>query len=123
VPDAARLFFETPLWRNFFENAITVQFDHRMAGYALWLLAVLHALDAMRAKRGGLTGAWLLAAVITLQAALGIFTLVYQAPLALALTHQAVAMIVLAVAVLHAERLTPRKATALVAARPALRSS
>ena len=35
VPDAARLLFETPLWRNFFENALTVQFDHRMVAYAL----------------------------------------------------------------------------------------
>ena len=27
VPDAARMFFHTPLWRNFFENALTVQFN------------------------------------------------------------------------------------------------
>ena len=37
VPDAARLFFDTPLWRNFFENTLTVQFDHRMLAYAIWV--------------------------------------------------------------------------------------
>ena len=36
IPDAARLFFEQPLWRNFFENALTVQFIHRMVAYALF---------------------------------------------------------------------------------------
>ena len=38
VPDAARLFFEQPVWRNFFENALTVQFDHRMVAYVLLLV-------------------------------------------------------------------------------------
>jgi cytochrome c oxidase assembly protein subunit 15 len=40
---------------------------------------------------------------VTLQAALGILTLLAQAPLALALMHQAMAMIVLTAAVLHAQ--------------------
>ena len=34
---AARFFFDTPLWRNFFENTLTVQFDHRMLAYAIWI--------------------------------------------------------------------------------------
>ncbi len=33
VPQSSRLLFEVPLWRNFFENPLTVQFDHRMLGY------------------------------------------------------------------------------------------
>src|SRR5262249_12961638 len=87
IPDAARLFFATPVWRNFFENTLTVQFDHRMAAYALWLLAVLHVADVARTIRGGaaLTSALLLASAVTLQAALGVVTLIHQAPLALAL--------------------------------------
>ena len=42
---AARLalFFDTPLWRNFFENALTVQFDHRMPAYVIFILALWHA--------------------------------------------------------------------------------
>jgi len=109
VPDAARLFFDTPLWRNFFENTLTVQFDHRMVAYALWLFAVLHAADVARTMRGGraLTGALTLAGVITLQAALGVVTLLHQSPLALALMHQGMAMVVLTIAVVHAQGFAP----------------
>ena len=116
IPDSSRLFFHTPLWRNFFENALTVQFDHRMVAYALWLLAVLHAADVARAMRGGpaLTAALLLACAVTLQAALGIVTLIHQTPLALALTHQAMAIVVLTIAVVHAERLEWRAAPARI---------
>ena len=42
---------------------------------------------------------------VTIQAALGITTLLYQAPIGLALVHQAVAMIVLALATVHARNL------------------
>ena len=34
IPDAARLLFEQPWWRNFFDNALMVQFNHRMMAYA-----------------------------------------------------------------------------------------
>jgi cytochrome c oxidase assembly protein subunit 15 len=104
IPDASRLFFETPLWRNFFENTLTVQFNHRMAAYVLWLLAVLHAVDVARTLRGGrvLSGALALAAILTIQAAIGILTLVHQTPMALALLHQAMAVVALTVAVIHA---------------------
>jgi cytochrome c oxidase assembly protein subunit 15 len=106
VPEGARLLFYSPLWRNVFENTLTVQFDHRMAAYALALLAVLHAADVARTLRGGaaLTGALALASAVTLQAALGIAALLHQAPLSLALLHQAGALVVLAIAVVHAER-------------------
>jgi cytochrome c oxidase assembly protein subunit 15 len=57
-----------------------------------------------------LTGALALAGAVTLQAALGIATLVHRAPLALALLHQAGALAVLAIAVVHAERLERRPA-------------
>ncbi len=40
IPSAERLWFETPLWRNFFENALTVQFNHRMLAYLILLLAL-----------------------------------------------------------------------------------
>ena len=106
VPAGARLFFEQPLWRNFFENALTVQFQHRMTGYAVWLVALWHWLDVLRSRRKGpLTGALPLAVAVTLQAALGILTLIHQVPIGLALAHQGMAMIVLALATLHAARL------------------
>lgn len=112
VPDGARLWFVSPAWRNLFENTLTVQFNHRMLAYAIWLLALYHAYDAWRSgtqKRGALV----LAGVVTLQAALGIVTLLHQAPLTLALAHQMLAIAVFTVAIVRAERLAHRE-TALV---------
>jgi cytochrome c oxidase assembly protein subunit 15 len=111
IPSSARLWFEEPWWRNLFDNTLTVQFEHRMTAYALLALAAFHAFDAVRSRAGtpAINGAlWLLAA-ITLQAALGILTLLNQVPLVLALMHQAVAIAVLALAVLQAERLAARR--------------
>jgi len=111
IPDAARLAHDTPLWRNFFENTLTVQFMHRMTAYALWVLAALHAFDVQQNVRRGtaVTHALALAALVTIQAALGILTLVYQVPIGLALMHQAGAILVLALAVVHAEQLMPHR--------------
>ena len=124
IPDAARLFFERPWWRNFFENTLTVQFNHRMMAYLIFALAIVHASDVARTVRGGpvLTSALVLASVITLQAAIGILTLVHVTPLPLALLHQAMAVVTLAVAVVHAERVSPRRAAAPGVAQPALSS-
>ena len=105
VPAPAQLWFNEPWWRNFFENPLTVQFDHRMVAYALLAAAILHAVDAVRTLRRGAGGALALVGAVTLQAALGILTLLAQAPFGLALMHQAMAMIVLTIAVLHARAL------------------
>ena len=107
VPSLERLLFMQPVWRNAFENTLTVQFDHRMVGYAIWLLAILHASDARRARRES-GAAIILAGAVTLQAALGVMTLLYQAPLPLALPHQALAIAVFTIAIVHAQRLARR---------------
>jgi cytochrome c oxidase assembly protein subunit 15 len=119
IPSAERLWFESPGWRNLFENTLTVQFDHRMVAYALWVVAILHLIDVVRAKRGGaaLNGALALACAVTLQGGIGIVTLLHQAPLPLALLHQIIGIVVLTIAVIHAERLAPQHAAA-VAAEP-----
>lgn len=110
VPDASRLFIAKPLWRNFFENALTVQFDHRMLAYAIWLIATWHAIDALRTapRETAWRGAVALCIAVTLQAALGITTLLLVVPLPLALLHQAMAIVVLTVAVVHAAEVTRR---------------
>jgi cytochrome c oxidase assembly protein subunit 15 len=109
IPSAERLWFETPAWRNLFENNLTVQFNHRMVAYLIWILSIVHVVDVMRTVRSGpaLDGALTLAGFVTLQAGLGILTLVYLAPLPLALAHQALAIVVLTIAVVHAARLVP----------------
>jgi cytochrome c oxidase assembly protein subunit 15 len=110
IPSAARLWFEEPWWRNLFDNTLTVQFEHRMTAYALLALAILHAIDAVRSRAGTAVvgGAWWLVAAIVLQATLGILTLLRQVPIDLALTHQAIAIVVLTLAVVQAERLAAR---------------
>ena len=104
IPDAAQLFFATPLWRNFFENVLTVQFDHRMLAYLIFVCALLHALDVARMVKAGSarTGAFVLFAAVALQVALGIAVLLLVVPLPLALLHQAMAMLILTAATLHA---------------------
>jgi cytochrome c oxidase assembly protein subunit 15 len=111
IPSAARLFFEDPWWRNLFDNTLTVQFEHRMVAYALFALAILHAADAVRLRAGSaaVNGAAWLAVAITLQAALGIQTLLHQVPIVLGLAHQAMAIAVLTLAILQAERLRARQ--------------
>jgi heme a synthase len=104
IPDRSALLLLDPLWRNAFENVLTVQFNHRMTAYALWAIALLHALDWARSGLGSAApgGGYLLLMAVTGQAALGIVTLLDGAPLPLALAHQGLAMVVLTVAVVHA---------------------
>ncbi|MFN0192460.1 MAG: COX15/CtaA family protein [Aestuariivirga sp.] len=87
-----------PAWRNLFENALTVQFVHRGLAYVLAILVLVHAWNAF-----SLSG-FVLAYGVWLQAAIGVLTLVLHVPLALALTHQAAAMLVLLAAVWHLHR-------------------
>jgi cytochrome c oxidase assembly protein subunit 15 len=106
VPASDRLWFESPWWRNLFENALTVQFNHRMLAYTIWLMAILHLIDAMRsnAMEARRSAVWV-AALVSAQAVLGIVTLLQVAPLGLSLMHQGLAVVVLTGAVLHAEAL------------------
>lgn len=109
IPAAARLWHIDPAWRNLFENMLTVQFVHRMMAYAIWLVAAWHAWDALRSGRAA-GGAITVFAMVTAQAVLGILTLLHQVPLSLAIAHQALAVIVLTAAVVHAQRLSGRAA-------------
>ncbi len=92
-----------PWYLNIFENAMTVQFNHRMVAYALTLVVVWHAWSMARGSgdRRARLSAFALAAGTVAQAALGIWTLLAQVPLALALAHQAGAGALFALAVWH----------------------
>jgi cytochrome c oxidase assembly protein subunit 15 len=108
IPPAEQLFTVEPLWRNFFENVMTVQFDHRMVAYLLFFIALFHAIDAQR--RGPFPVALLAAIVfasLTAQAMLGVITLLHASALPLALAHQAGAVIVLVAATIHVARMSP----------------
>jgi cytochrome c oxidase assembly protein subunit 15 len=100
----------TPWYLNLFENVMTVQFDHRLVAYLLLLVALWHAWRvASRTKDAGVRrGALLLPAAVAAQAGLGIWTLLAQVPLSLALAHQAMAALLLAAAVWHLQLLRQR---------------
>jgi cytochrome c oxidase assembly protein subunit 15 len=106
IPDSSRLLFLAPIWTNFFDNHLTVQFSHRMVAYALVGLALLHAIDCARERsRRYRAGAAAVAATLLVQAVLGILTLLWNVPIILALAHQLVAMVALAIATAHAHDL------------------
>jgi cytochrome c oxidase assembly protein subunit 15 len=98
-----------PWYLNWFENPGAAQFDHRLLAEATWVAAMLlwlHGLrlDLPRDLRLALHG---LGAAATLQAALGIGTLLLVVPLPLAVAHQAGAMLLLTAAVVARHRLGP----------------
>lgn len=97
------LFALAPPWRNFVDNVALVQFQHRMVAYALFGLALLQVLCAfISTGRSPLARrALIVAAMVLVQAGLGITALVLIVPLWAALLHQAFAMLVLAAIVWH----------------------
>ena len=101
----------SPWYANLFENVRTVQFEHRVLAYVIWIAAVVHALRLSRAGAGA-GGAIALAVLVTLQAILGVWTLLAVVPLNLGLLHQFGAIVVFAAALAHLAALSP-------AARPA----
>jgi cytochrome c oxidase assembly protein subunit 15 len=107
-PPLDKLTLLSPLWRNFLDNILLVQFQHRMIAYALLALALAQALYASRAAVGGraVRRTWAVAGLVAIQASIGIATLVLVVPLWAGLLHQAFAMIVLGMAVAHAQALS-----------------
>ncbi len=106
VPPLEDLTRTQPFWRNFFENVTTVQFDHRLGAYVLLAFAVWHALDSWVARPASHTAkrAIAVASLVACQAALGIVTLVLMVPVWAGILHQAFAMIILAMIVVHCRR-------------------
>ena len=97
------LFALEPFWRNLFDNATTVQFDHRLLAITTLVLIVAYWLRSRRAelpeyaRRSGNA----LMHTAGLQVVLGISTLLLAVPVWLAATHQAVAMVLFAVVIYH----------------------
>ncbi len=84
----------TPIWRNFFEDAGLVQFIHRMSGYLLFAFAIVVWLRARRSPNGQTRfGFNVVIALITLQMIIGIATVLYSAPVQIAIVHQFMAVL------------------------------
>ena len=97
-----------PWWKNFFWNTATVQFMHRTIAWLLIVLVPLfwwQALRAPLAPRARLA-CHLLLAVLAVQVALGIATLLLVVPLTLAAAHQGGAVLLLGAALWTAHELS-----------------
>lgn len=103
IPTWADLTIMTPFLENFGENPLTVQFMHRSLAYSLLIFAWWYVLRLRASAIGDrlVAGALVLALALTIQALIGIATLVLHVPLKLALLHQAGALIALTIAVIH----------------------
>lgn len=104
IPDG--LFSIAPWWRSVFEDMLTAQFMHRlvaytMAGFVIWHLVAAWRSNSTVARQGA---TWLAIAVGS-QVLLGIWTLLWVVPIPLGAAHQAGALIVLTLAIWHAQRL------------------
>ena len=100
VPGEA--FRPNALWAIFNDPA-TAQFDHRIVAYAAIAFAIAQAVAALRSASGTplASRAFVLAVVALLQVGLGIATLLAFVPIALALPHQALALALFGLAVIH----------------------
>ena len=98
-----------PWYRNFFYNMATVQFDHRLIAWLLALLVPVFWWRVMRhpvAPRAARLGAHAMLAMLAVQVALGIATLVLRVPVPLAALHQAGAVLLFASALYVAQALS-----------------
>jgi cytochrome c oxidase assembly protein subunit 15 len=80
----------SPLWKNVFENLLTVQFIHRIIAI---LIVVLIAVLFFKTRKNHMNSLQknaltFLIVAVTVQFLLGVFTLIYSVPVALAVVHQ-----------------------------------
>lgn len=97
-----------PVWRNFFENITTVQFDHRVLAtlisiliMAFWFMA--RKIDLSLRFRIGIH---LFLLFVVIQVTLGISTLLLYVPTDLAATHQAGALALFTVSLFLSQQLS-----------------
>ena len=84
----------SPAWRNFFENPGLVQFIHRISGYLLLIFGLVVWLKARRSANPHTRFAFnAVTAALLVQMVLGVVTVLYAAPLYMAIQHQLVAVL------------------------------
>jgi heme A synthase len=88
------LFAVEPFWRNFLDSALTVQFQHRLLAFGVcaFVVALWWKTRASSARRAF----DLLLSVVLVQVTLGILTLWFDVPTALAAAHQGNAALLIA---------------------------
>ncbi|WP_300057766.1 heme A synthase [uncultured Roseobacter sp.] len=90
----ASAFVLDPIWRNFFESPGLVQFIHRVTGYLLAAFALVVWLRGRKSSHAATRFAFnAVLAAVALQVVIGIATVLYGAPVHIALVHQLMAVI------------------------------
>lgn len=79
--------FQSPAWRNLFENSAAIQFNHRTLAYILLAVFALYIVKYWRSQKLR-TPFIVLGVLLVWQIALGVWALLAVAPLNLALLHQ-----------------------------------
>jgi cytochrome c oxidase assembly protein subunit 15 len=78
-----------PFWSNFLENPGLVQFNHRLVAYLLFVLGIVAWARSRRSALEHVRGAFAaVAAMLVLQVALGIVTVMQGSPWQIAILHQ-----------------------------------
>jgi len=110
----SNLYATTPFWLAAFEDITTIQFNHRMFAYVIvgiiaWLGLKLWRSNPSEQVRVAIL---ILATALTTQVCLGIATLLYHVPIALAASHQGVAVLLLTAALFlaHSVKLQAKEA-------------
>lgn len=105
IPDG--LFSIEPVWLNFFENIMTVQFDHRLMATLLFMgLITFYSLAIRRYSSKRIKwGLHLMLVMLVVQVSLGISTLLLHVPVALAASHQAGALVLLTIVLFVAHQI------------------
>lgn len=95
-----------PVWRNVLDNAVTVQFDHRIGAYILLGLTLVVAWQARAATPVLKSASLYLLLAVALQMFLGIITLLFEVPVLWGTAHQGGGAVVLATLVylMHIQR-------------------
>lgn len=99
-----------PVWRNFFEDITTVQFDHRVLATLMFILitafwVVARKVDLLPRVR---VGVHLLLLFLFIQVTLGISTLLLYVPTDLAASHQGGALVLFTVSLFLSQQLGRR---------------
>lgn len=106
MPPAAVLFSRQPWIENVVDNLALVQFNHRLMAYLVVAVALWQAVAVGRAapQSPAARRTAVIAGLALTQMTLGILTLILVAPLWAGLSHQILAMGLLALAVAHARK-------------------
>jgi cytochrome c oxidase assembly protein subunit 15 len=101
------LYAGTPAWLDAFEDITTIQFNHRMFAYLVFLLLVTFAVVVWRRTRHRKVrlALGLMVTALLLQVTLGISTLLLHVPLYLAAAHQGGAVLLLSATLFMAHSL------------------